>query len=92
MLNRMGQIPKVLVIRMRFVPFLDATGVAALENLMRECHGKGIAVIFSAVQPQPMTMLSKAEFGPAGSAIRYAESYSAAIKMAEEDIRQESAG
>ncbi|MEZ5815235.1 MAG: sulfate permease [Alphaproteobacteria bacterium] len=92
MLNRMGQIPRVLVIRMRFVPFLDATGVAALENLMRECHGKGIAVIFSAVQPQPMTMLSKAEFGPAKSAIRYADSYSAAIKMAEEDIRQENAG
>lgn len=77
-LRRMGQMPRVLIVRMRLVPYLDATGAQALENLAKQCRASGTQVIFSAVQKQPAAMLSHADL----SGALFAENYARAIDMA----------
>ena len=54
--------PVVLIIRMRNVPAMDATGFHALENVYTDSYRKGITVLLSGVQKQPMTVLKKSGF------------------------------
>ncbi len=51
---------KCLIIRMRSVPAMDATAMHALEELYQRCENKGVTVIFSHVNEQPMNTFAKA--------------------------------
>ena len=53
---------KYLIIRMRGVPSLDATGMNALENLYSYCNAHGVRLIFSHVNEQPMKTMRRAGF------------------------------
>jgi len=53
---------KCLIIRMRSVPSVDATALNALEELCDKCMAKGITVIFSHLNEQPMQSFKKAGF------------------------------
>ncbi|MCB1782558.1 MAG: sulfate permease [Alphaproteobacteria bacterium] len=83
-LKRMGVMPKTLIVRMRYVPFLDASGVAALEDMVKQCAANGTRVIFSAVQTQPRAILSRAHLGMDDAGVRYAKHYDEAVEMAKE--------
>ncbi len=50
---------KVLVIRMSKVPAIDTTALTKLENLFLKCNKKGIRVLFSHVNEQPMKAIKK---------------------------------
>lgn len=50
---------KCLIIRMRSVPAIDATAMNALEDLCDKCLKKGITVVFSHVNEQPMQSMIK---------------------------------
>lgn len=52
----------VLCIRMRNVPAIDATGVEALMNIVKDCERKKRKVVFSHVNEQPMHAMEKAGF------------------------------
>ena len=52
----------ILCIRMRNVPAIDATGIEALNNIVKRCEKRGIKVIFSHVNEQPMNAMKKAGF------------------------------
>jgi len=52
----------ILCIRMRNVPAIDATGIEALNNIVKRCEKRGIKVIFSHVNEQPMSAMKKAGF------------------------------
>ncbi len=80
-LKRMGQMPKVLIVRMRLVPFLDTSGASALEDLVRKCKAAGTLVIFSSLQPQPKGLLSRLHFG---EGVLYADNYVEALNKARE--------
>lgn len=56
------QFTRCLIIRMRSVPDLDATGLNALEELYDRCAKKGIIVLFSHVNAQPMYVMKRAGF------------------------------
>jgi len=49
----------VLILRMRAVPALDITALNGLRRLCDECRRKGIQVIFSHVNEQPMSVFKK---------------------------------
>ncbi|MBE5871542.1 MAG: STAS domain-containing protein [Lachnospiraceae bacterium] len=51
---------KVLIIRMRGVPTLDATAIHSLIALYERCKEHGVQIIFSHVNEQPMRSLEKA--------------------------------
>ncbi len=53
---------KYLIIRMRGVPSLDATGMNALENLYDYCTEHGVRLIFSHANEQPMKTMRRAGF------------------------------
>ncbi|WP_296011707.1 SulP family inorganic anion transporter [uncultured Adlercreutzia sp.] len=53
---------KYLIIRMRGVPSLDATGMNALENLYEYCTAHGVRLIFSHVNEQPLRTMRRAGF------------------------------
>lgn len=53
---------KVLVIRMRAVPALDASAMHSLEGLYERCEKKGVRMVFSHVNEQPMKTMVKDGF------------------------------
>ncbi len=59
-MRQMKRRPKVLILRMRFVPAIDATGLHALEDLLRTSKRDGVAVIFTGVHAQPLKTLKEA--------------------------------
>lgn len=50
----------VLIIRMRSVPAIDATGIKTLEGILEKCDKNNIKVLFSHVNEQPMHVFEKA--------------------------------
>ena len=54
--------PRVRIIRMRKVPFIDSTGIHNLANLIEMNHEEGIHVILSGVTPKVHSQLEKAGF------------------------------
>src|SRR6476660_9606344 len=52
-INQVGKKPKVLIIRMRDVPAIDATGLHALQELARRCRREGTLLLLSDVHAQP---------------------------------------
>ena len=61
-MNDVGTIPSVRIIRMRKVPFIDSTGVHNLTNLCEKCMQKGIHIVLSGVNPKVLTVLTKSGF------------------------------
>lgn len=53
---------KVLVIRMRSVPAIDASAMHVLEGLYENMQKKGIQMVFSHVNEQPMSVMQKDRF------------------------------
>lgn len=62
MMARMKEKPKVRIIRMRKVPFVDSTGLHNLTNLIEQSHRGGITVILSGVNEQVRQVLEKNNF------------------------------
>ena len=61
-MTEMGRCPKVRIIRMRRVPFIDSTGIHNLTNLCIMCKRSKIHVILSGVNPKVHKALAKAGF------------------------------
>ncbi len=54
--------PKVLILRMRKVVAMDATGLNALEDLYEKLHRKGKYLVLSAPHTNPLMVMEKAGF------------------------------
>lgn len=61
-LQRLKEEPEVLILRMRKVLAMDATGLNALEDLYERLHHKGKHLILSAPHTHPLMVLEKAGF------------------------------
>ncbi len=48
---------KVVIIRMRLVSFMDQSGLYAMETAIKELQDRGVLVLMTIIQPQPMYML-----------------------------------
>ena len=77
-----------LVLRMRSVPALDSTAMNALVDLVEVCESKGITVVFSHVNEQPMKVMEKAGFTELVGKENFQPNISAALKHAEEVIAE----
>ena len=62
MMANMGDRPKVRIVRMRKVPFIDSTGVHNLTNLCEMCQKDNIQVVLSGVNEKVHTVLQKTGF------------------------------
>jgi SulP family sulfate permease len=61
-LKRADQEPEVLILRMRKVLAMDATGLNALEDLYEKLRARGKHLILSAPHTQPFLVMDKAGF------------------------------
>jgi len=48
---------KIVIIRMRRVSFMDQSGLYAMETAIKDLQAKGITVLMTIIQPQPLYML-----------------------------------
>lgn len=62
LMGRYGRRPKVRIIRMRKVPFIDSTGLHNLENLCRMSQKEGITVVLSGVNEKVEAVLNRNDF------------------------------
>lgn len=74
---------KCLVLRMRSVPTIDSTAMNALQNLTKLCESKGITLVFSHVNEQPMKMMKKSGFVELVGEENFCANISDALKHAE---------
>lgn len=58
-LTQVARNPKVLIIRMRKVPAIDATGLNTLKDLVRRAKHDGTLLLISDIHTQPMVALGR---------------------------------
>jgi SulP family sulfate permease len=61
-LKREGREPDLLILRMRKVLAMDATGLNALEDLYERLQARGKHIVLSGPHAQPLFMMDKAGF------------------------------
>ena len=61
-MGRYGDRPKVRIIRMRKVPFIDSTGLHNLENMCMMSQKEGITIVLSGVNPKVEAVLKRNHF------------------------------
>ncbi|MFT3965274.1 MAG: SulP family inorganic anion transporter [Sphingobium sp.] len=62
-LRRIGRAPKVIILRMRRVSLLDASGVTTIGDMVSQASAAGTQVILSGVRAQPLAMLERVSLG-----------------------------
>ncbi|MBI4030074.1 MAG: STAS domain-containing protein [Proteobacteria bacterium] len=87
-LKRMGQMPKILILRMRLVPYLDATGESALEAVIKQCGDNGTHIILSGLQPQPLRMIKNAHLDENRIYVLFCADYASALEKAEDILAE----
>jgi SulP family sulfate permease len=54
------RMPKILILRLRHVPAIDATGLRALEEVVNSTHRTGTILLISGIHKQPADAMEKA--------------------------------
>lgn len=72
--------PRVLILRMRRVPLIDASGVHALQRFLWRCRQHNIRVILSGLQTQPRQILHDMGVN-ADDHLAYADHFAAALQL-----------
>jgi len=88
-MTRMSKPPRVRIIRMRRVPFIDSTGLHNLENLCIQSRRQGSIVILSGVTMQVRKTLLKAKFDDIIPEDHICSHINIALKKADEILHQE---
>ncbi len=82
MLDRIARWPRVFILRLRLVPLIDATGVAALGALIEHCHRQGTHVILSGAQEQPRRVLRQMGLAPQDGRVSMVADFPEAVALA----------
>lgn len=61
-LQRIGELPRVFILRLHLVTAMDATALNALESVVERIQHKGGTVIISGIHRQPLQLLRQANF------------------------------
>jgi SulP family sulfate permease len=83
-LSIVDKAPRVMVLRMRHVPFMDATGLHILEQVHHNCMKSGTALVLAAVHHQPLEALKKSSCFHAIGPVNIAKNIDQALDRAQE--------
>ncbi len=78
--------PKVLILRMRHVLTIDASGIRVLEELAEEAQNNGYALVFSAVSRSVYRVMRKSGFVEIAGKKNFAGDIFGALKIAERHL------
>lgn len=76
---------QIMVIRMRYVPFIDTTALMNLSNIVSELRKRGIIVILSGVKPEVRQTIEKSE--ALTRQVDICDNFDAAIVLAKSKIK-----
>ena len=74
--------PRVFILRLRLVPLIDTSGVAALRHVLKRCGRQGTRVILSGLREQPRAILAQMGVRPDGVALLFAVNFVEALQLA----------
>jgi SulP family sulfate permease len=74
--------PKVLIIRLDRVPFMDITGIQTLDDVMANLHKRGVTIMLCEANPRVFAKLRAAGLFSDGSGMTYCESLRDALSRA----------
>jgi SulP family sulfate permease len=80
--RKLGSVPRVLILRLEDVPMLDASGVAAVAELVLRAGHAQTAIILCGAGMQPLAMLARADIRSDGTTLISAADYPDARRMA----------
>ncbi|MBN4057137.1 STAS domain-containing protein [bacterium AH-315-J21] len=60
-MQRLDRDVVVIILRLRSVPAIDATGLYVLTEFHRRCHSKGVSLVLSGVHSQPLNAMIKSK-------------------------------
>jgi sulfate permease, SulP family len=82
--ERIERLPPVVIVRLRNMTAIDATGIAALEDLADRLKESGRSMLVCGARPQPAALLAEAGFGDHVGAENICENIAAALERAKE--------
>ncbi|MDR2797267.1 MAG: STAS domain-containing protein [Treponema sp.] len=85
-LRKVAKTPQFLILRMRAVPVIDSTGIAALESFLIQCRHRKINLMLCEIREHPGKTLEKAGFIGDLGADRIIPTLEEALEKAEEQI------
>ncbi len=85
---QMGDLPKIRIIRMRKVPFIDSTGIHNLTNLCEMSMRENIHIILSGVNPKVHKVLEKSGFYELLGKENICSNINEAVAKATEEIKK----
>jgi len=81
--EKIHNLPPVVILRLRNMTALDATGLFALEEVARDLHATGRTLILCGAREQPSKLIHQAEFEDVVGADNICENVQAALRRAE---------
>lgn len=82
----MERLPHIVIVRLRNMTAIDATGIAALQELADQLHKSGRVMLVCGAQPQPAELMKEAGFDRHVGAENICENITEALKRAEEIV------
>jgi SulP family sulfate permease len=74
--------PRALVLRMRAVPAIDATGLHALEQVVRRCRAQGTTIVVSEIRRQPRHAMVRSRLALLVGRANFASTFQGALARA----------
>ncbi len=87
-LSAISNTVSVLIIDMRRVPAMDATGLVNLENVMENLSANNTLVLMVGVQAQPARLLEKAELRAEPGVLEFCDTLSEAVDRSRDALGQ----
>ncbi|MEO6263488.1 MAG: SulP family inorganic anion transporter, partial [Luteimonas sp.] len=81
-LDQFRQAPRVFILSMRLVPIIDASGVHALRTLLQRCRQRGIVLVMSGLQAQPLRVVQQMHLQPRDGELHFVADFDAALQLA----------
>jgi SulP family sulfate permease len=88
--REIGSLPKVVILRLRNMTAIDATGLHALEHLADALHRSGRVLLLCGMRDQPARMMERAEFHQHIGTDNMLPSVAAALERARVAVRETS--
>lgn len=82
--EKIHELPPVVILRLRNMTALDATGLFALEEVARQLHASGRTLLLCGAREQPAQLIHQAEFEEVLGAENICDNVQAALARAEE--------
>src|SRR3954466_6596415 len=82
--ENLHSLPPVVILRLRNMTAIDATGLFALEEVARALHASGRTLILCGAREQPLSLIRQAEFEHVIGAENICNNVQAALRRAEE--------